>query len=107
MGNEHGPAALKNSVRQGFRCELEKNLNGLRDYNMRRNDSSLKELSEIALPQDLISAALMRVSKNSCDQNEMHELVGYVHDKNNDLPEEFNFEGITSEGFHVEHFFSV
>ena len=58
---------------------------------MRRYDPTLKDLSEIALPQDLISAALIRVSKISCEQNEMHELVGYVHDKYKDLPEDFNF----------------
>ena len=51
----------------------------------------IKELSEIALPQDLISAALIRVSKITCEQNEMHELVGYVYDKYKDLPEDFNF----------------
>ena len=58
---------------------------------MRKTDPTLKDLSEIALPQDLISAALIRVSKTSCEQNEMHELVGYVHDKYKDLPEDFNF----------------
>ena len=58
---------------------------------MRRTDPTIKDLSEIALPQDLISAALIRVSNTSLEQNEIHELVGYVHDKYKDLPEDFNF----------------
>ncbi len=68
-----------------------KNLNRLRDPYLRRTVPSLKELSEIALNYDLISAALIRVSKITFDLNEMHKLVGYVHDKFKELPEDFNF----------------
>ena len=51
----------------------------------------VKEFSEIALPQDLISAALIRGSKTTCEHNEIHELVDYIHDKYKDLPEDFIF----------------
>jgi len=37
----------------------------------------------------------------------MYDLVNYVHDKYKTLPEDFNFEAITSENLHLEEFFKV
>ncbi len=67
----------------------------------------IKDLSEIALPQDLIRAVLIRVSKMTCKRNEMHQLVGNVHDTYKDLPENFNFEGTFSECFRIEEWFKI
>ena len=61
----------------------------------------------IANPQDLICAALLRVSKPECVQNERHELVGYVHDKYKELSEDFDFKGICSETYQVQEFFRM
>jgi hypothetical protein len=48
---------------------------------MRKIDPVIRDLSAIALPQDLIIATLIRVSQPACERNEMFELVNYVHDK--------------------------
>jgi hypothetical protein len=86
---------------QGFRVELEKNLDGLRNKYTRTTNAKIKKMFSIANPQDLICAALLRVSKPECVQNEMHELVGYVHDKYKELSEDFDFKGICSETYQV------
>ena len=61
----------------------------------------------IAKPQDLICAALLRVSKLGCEQNEMIELVGYVHDKYKELTDDIDFKSICSETYQVESFFGI
>ena len=61
----------------------------------------------IAKPQDLICDALLKVSKTECDQNEMYDLVSYVHDKYKDLTDDIDFKSICSENYQVDSFFVI
>ena len=91
-----GPDNKKNDIKEGFRIELAKHLDGLRDGNKRDRDPTIKELYSIANTSDLISAALIKVSEPTCDSDQMFDLVNYVHDKYKTLDDDFNFEAITS-----------
>ena len=97
--NDAGPAKEKDAIMQAFRHELERYLDDLRDYNKRRIDPVIRDLSAIALPQDLIIATLIRVSQPACDRNEMFDLVNYVHEKYKLIDKDFDFDSVAIEDF--------
>ena len=64
--SDKGPDEKKNEIKEGFRIELAKHLDGLRDANKRTRDPMTKEYFDIADTSDLISAALIKVSESAC-----------------------------------------
>ena len=64
--SDKGPDDKKNEIKEGFRIELAKHLDGLRDANKRTRDPMTKEYYDIADTSDLISAALIKVSEPAC-----------------------------------------
>ena len=64
--SDKGPDEKKNEIKEGFRIELAKHLDGLRDKHKRTRDPMTKEYYDIADTSDLISAALIKVSEPAC-----------------------------------------
>jgi len=102
-----GPVERKDEIKEGFRIELANHLDDLRDAHKRTRDLTIKELCAIADDSDLISAALIKVSEPLFDDNQMHDLVIYVHDKYMRLPKDFNFTAFTSKNLNVEKFYRL
>ena len=64
--SDKGPNEKKNEIKEGFRIELAKHLDGLRDKHKRTRDQMTKEYYDIADTYDLISAALIKISEPAC-----------------------------------------
>ena len=105
--SDKGPDDKKAEIKEGFRIELAKHMDGLLDPNKRARDPTTLEYYQIADKSDLISAALIKVSEPTFPKEQMYEMVNYVNDKYKKLKDNFNFEAITSKNLHVDEFFRV